>query len=89
MSSPIPMFARSTIGGKKTEKIEARVSDELKEAIRRRWMDDGFSSESEWLEHLASIACFGFEHVRMLQEARLRRVGCLSDISQPTVQVQP
>lgn len=76
-----PMFARATIGGKKTDKIEARVSDELKEAVRRQWMDGGFSSESEWLERLAAVACFGFEHVRMVEEQRLRRVCFVSDMS--------
>lgn len=83
MRNQTPNFARATIGGKKTEKIEARVSDELKEAFRRRWMDDGFSSASEWLEHVIAIACFGFEHVRMVQEQRLRRVSFVSDIEQP------
>lgn len=83
MGDPLPMFARSTIGGKKTEKLEARVSDELKEAVRRRWTDDGFGSESEWLEHLVAVACFGFEHVRMVHEQRLRRVGYLSDSLAP------
>ncbi|WP_284335416.1 hypothetical protein [Comamonas sp. NoAH] len=83
MTDQKTMFARATIGGKKTEKLEARVSDELKEAVRRRWKDDGFGSESEWLEHVIAIACFGFEHVRMVQEQRLRRVSFVSDIVQP------
>lgn len=74
-----PMFARSIIGGKKNSKLEARVSDDLKEAVRRKWHDAGFESESEWLEMLAAVACFGTEHVRMVQEQRLRRVSSLSD----------
>ena len=74
-----PMFARSVIGGKKNSKLEARVSDDLKEAVRRKWNDSGFESESEWLEMLAAVACFGHEHVRMVQEQRLRRVSSLSD----------
>ena len=76
-----PMFARAVIGGKKTAKLEARVSDDLKEAVRRKWHDGGFESESEWLEMLAAVACFGTEHVRMVQEQRLRRVSLLSDVS--------
>lgn len=75
-----PVFARAIIGGKKTEKLEARCSDELKEAVRRKWHDDGFSSESEWLEMLAAVAVFGVDHIRTVQEERLLRVGFLSDI---------
>lgn len=77
-----PLFARAVIGGKKTSKLEARVSDDLKEAVRRKWHDAGFDSESEWLEMLAAVACFGADHVRMLQEQRLRRVIHLSDVAQ-------
>lgn len=79
----VPMFARSILGGKKTAKVEARISDHLKEAIRRRWVDLGFSSESEYLEYLATVDCFGKGHVRMVHEQRLSMVGGLSD-SSPT-----
>lgn len=81
-NDPLPLFARSVIGGKKNSKLEARVSDDLKEAVRRKWHDAGFESESEWLEMLAAVACFGAEHVRMVQEQRLARVGVLSDAFQ-------
>lgn len=74
-----PLFARAVIGGKKNSKLEARVSDDLKEAVRRKWVDDGFESESEWVEMVAAVACFGADHVRMVQEQRLRRVSSLSD----------
>ncbi len=76
------MFARSILGGKKSSKLESRVSDELKEAVRRRWMDMRFSSESEYLEYLATVDCFGKSHVRMVMEARLGMVGVLSDTAQ-------
>lgn len=81
-NSQPPMFAKAIIGGKKNSKLEARVSDDLKEAVRRKWNDAGFESESEWLEMLAAVACFGAEHVRMVQEQRLRRVSSLSDVIQ-------
>lgn len=74
-----PAASRSIVGGKKTAKAELRVSDELKEAMRRKWMDAGFGSESEYLETLVTIDVFGFEHVRMLQEKRLRSVCGVSD----------
>lgn len=78
----MPMFARSILGGKKSSKLEARVSDELKERVRRRWMDLGFGSESEYLETLATVDCVGKEHVRMVQDRRLGMVGSLSDSAQ-------
>ena len=78
----VPMFARSILGGKKTSKLEARVSDDLKESVRRRWVDLQFSSESEYLEYLASVDCFGKSHVRMVLEKRLGMVSSLSDVAQ-------
>lgn len=77
----LPMFARSILGGKKTSKLEARVSDELKEGVRRRWVDLQFSSESEYLEYLASVDCFGKGHVRSLLERRIELVSGLSDVA--------
>lgn len=78
----LPMFSRSILGGKKSSKLEARVSDELKEGVRRRWVDLQFSSESEYLEYLATVDCFGKGHVRMVQERRLGLVSSLSDSAQ-------
>ncbi|WP_159053733.1 hypothetical protein [Variovorax sp. PMC12] len=82
MTDDIPMFARSVLGGKKTAKLEARVSDDLKETVRRRWVDLGFESESQYLEYLATVDCYGVEHVRMVHERRLSMVRTLSATSQ-------
>jgi hypothetical protein len=76
-----PMFSRSLLGGKKTCKIEARVSDEVKEAIRRRWVDLGYGSESEYIETLATVDCYGVDHVRMIQDRRLSMVCSVSAIA--------
>lgn len=78
--NPNPVFARSIIGGKKTAKLEARVSEDLKEELRRKWHDEGFSSESECLEMLVAVYLRGIDHIRSVQEERLTRVGRLSDI---------
>ena len=80
----LPLFSRSILGGKKSSKLEARVSDELKEIVRRRWTDMHFSGESEYLEYLATVDCFGKGHVRSVQEQRLGMVSTLSD-SQPPI----
>lgn len=75
-----PMMARALIGGKKTEKLEARVSDEVKEAVRRRWTDLGYRSESEYLEEMVVIDIFGVEHLRSVLEQRFSRFSHSSDI---------
>jgi len=79
------MFSRSIVGGKKTAKMEARVSDELKEAVRRKWMDAGFNSESEYLETLVSCDVFGLKHVRMVMEKRIASVCGVSGIGRASV----
>ncbi|MNS45100.1 hypothetical protein D3C72_775600 [compost metagenome] len=79
--TPIP-FSRSLIGGKKTEKMEFRLSDELKELARRKWNDDGFPSESEYLEFIVAVDVCGVEHVRSLIQQRYGRVFSLSDSRQ-------
>lgn len=76
----VPAPSRGIFGGKKTAKFEFRASDELKEAARRKWMDAGFQSESEYLETLVTIDVFGVEHMRMLLERRLRAVCPVSDM---------
>lgn len=75
----LPLFSRSIMGGKKNSKLEARITDELKESVRRRWSDRGFSSESEYLEMLVMVDVFGREHVSMMHTQRLRMVCGLSD----------
>ena len=77
--------SRAIIGSKKIEKIEARVSYELKEALRRRWVDAGFSSESEYLEMLVSVNLFGADHVHSVMARRLDAVGHLSDAGRKAV----
>ena len=79
---PFIPFSRSIIGGKKTEKFEGRVSYDLKELARRKWMDDGFQSESEYLEFVVAVDVCGVEHVRSLIQQRYGRVFSLSDSSQ-------
>ena len=75
----IPMFARAILGGKKVAKMEARVSDDLKEAAVPRLRELGFTTESQYLEFLVSVDCYGLEHVRMVHNAKFERVRTLSD----------
>ncbi|MET3514328.1 hypothetical protein ABIC63_002100 [Pseudacidovorax sp. 1753] len=81
----VPVFARAILGGKKTCKVEARVSDEVKEAVRRRALDLGFSSESEYLETLVTVDCFGKKHVQMVRDRQIAMVCALAD-TEPTAE---
>ena len=76
-------LSRAIIGGKKIERMEVRVSYELKEAARRRWVDAGYSSEAEYLETLVSVDVFGVDHVRSVMLQRLNSVGDLSGKGRP------
>ena len=80
------LFARGLWGGKKTAKVDARVNDELKEAIRRRWNDLRLNSESEYIEMLAAVDCWGLEHVRSMRDHALVQVGRLTDTAPTGVQ---
>lgn len=75
--------SRAIIGGKKIDRMETRVSYELKEAARRRWVDAGYSSESEYLETLISVDVFGVDHVRSVMLQRLNAVSNVSDKGRP------
>lgn len=76
-------LSRALIGGKKIERMEARVSYELKEAARRRWVDAGYSSEAEYLETLVSVDVFGVDHVRSVMLQRLDAVGTVAGKGRP------
>lgn len=76
-------LSRAIIGGKKIERMEVRVSYELKEAARRRWVDAGYSSEAEYLETLVSVDVFGVDHVRSVMLQRLNAVRDLSGKGRP------
>lgn len=76
-------LSRAIIGGKKIERMEARVSYELKEAARRRWVDAGYSSEAEYLETLVSVDVFGVDHVRSVMLQRLDAVGAVAGKGRP------
>ena len=75
-------FSRSCIGGKKNSKVEARVTDELKQELTALWHAEGFNSESEFLELLIAIRVRGREHVLSMQVAQIDRVMGLSATSQ-------
>lgn len=63
------MFSRSTMGGKKTAKVEARVSEDLKDRLTQKWRESGYTSESEFIERLLSLVVYGVEEVAARQQS--------------------
>jgi hypothetical protein len=80
-TSDTPMFARSFGGQKRSSKIEARVTDELKFALQKR-CHELIMTESDYLDCLVTLAIFGVEHVRNIEQKRLEMVSGLSGIVQ-------
>ncbi len=74
---PIPLFARSSLGGKRSAKCESRITDELKFALDRRAHDLGMTV-SDYIERLLSVNLFGEAHVLSVEAARTRGVIGLS-----------
>jgi hypothetical protein len=70
MSEPV-LFARSAMGGKRTARIEARVTDETKFALAQRCHQIGMT-ESDFITNLVELSLFGYEHVASVQQDRLR-----------------
>lgn len=63
------LFSRSTMGGKKTSKVEARVSEDLKFQLSRIWREAGYASESEFVEKVLSHVVYGPKAVEERQRA--------------------
>lgn len=87
MTDDIPMFARSAMGGKRSARIEARVTDETKLALAQRCHQIGIT-ESDFIAQLVELSLYGYEHVASGQQDRLRMV-CGSAGLVPTNGGQP
>jgi len=77
MPHDLPAFARSTMGPKRTSKIEARVADDTKFALARRVHELGMT-ESDFLDKLVCCTLFGVDHVVSIEQERIRQVMGLS-----------
>lgn len=80
------IFARSLMGGKRSARVESRVTDETKFALARRCHELGMT-ESDYVANLVEVSLFGFDHVASVQASRLRGV-CGSSGLVPT-EAQP
>lgn len=70
-------FARSMRGAKRTAKVEARVTDDLKFDLQRRCHELAMS-ESDYIDRLVAISLYGIEHVRSVELSRIQQVCGLS-----------
>ena len=72
-------FARSVLGGKRTDRIEARVTDEMKIDLKRRCNQLGMT-ESDYIERLVAVSLYGIEHVQMIERQRTEQVCGMSGL---------
>lgn len=80
MIRPItPNFARSMNGSKRTNRVEARVADELKFDLQRKCHELSMS-ESDYIDRLLSVSLYGVEHVTSMELARIHAVCGLSGL---------
>lgn len=68
-----PSFARSHTGAKRTSKVEARVTDELKFDLQRLCHELGMT-ESDFVDRLLNVRLYGIDHVRSVEQRRLEMV---------------
>jgi hypothetical protein len=79
-----PAFARSLTGSKRTNRVEARVADELKFDLQKKCHELAMS-ESDYIDRLLSVALYGFEHVRSMELHRIQAVCGLSGLDRQSV----
>ena len=80
-----PAFARSLTGSKRTNRVEARISDEMKFDLQRRCHELSMT-ESDYIDRLLSISLYGFEHVRSMELRRIQEVCGLSGLDRQSVE---
>ena len=74
-----PTFARSMTGSKRTNRVEARVADELKFDLQKKCHELAMS-ESDYIDRLLNVSLYGFEHVRSMEMQRIQAVCGLSGL---------
>lgn len=63
--------ARPSPFGKRTAKVQTKVSEETKLLLAVRWRDLGYTTEAAYVAELLECAAHGVEEVLKLQENRL------------------
>jgi hypothetical protein len=81
-----PLFSRSSIGGKRSADVKARVADELKTDLQRRCHELGVT-ESDYIERLICVSLYGIDAV--IDKERERTKGMLGKLSELWHKVGP
>lgn len=76
-----PNFARSSLGGKRNSKVEARVTDDMKADLEQRCHALGMST-SDYIERLLAVSLYGIDHVLTVERERTAKVCGLSGLDQ-------
>jgi hypothetical protein len=71
----LPRSTRPSQFGKRTEEARTKIAPQTKEALRVKWRDLGYSSESDYLADAIEIAVHGLDSVLRVHEARLKRIA--------------
>ena len=71
------MMARATLGGKRTNKCEAKITDEMKFALECRAHELGMTI-SDYIERLLAVNLYGIDHVLNVERERTAKVIGLS-----------
>lgn len=72
-----PIFSRSPMPGKRSAKVEARVTDDLKSDLQRKCHELGIS-ESDYIDRLLCVSLYGLDHV--LELDRLKTTGIMGKL---------
>ena len=74
MTTNLPLFSRTPIGGKRSSDVKARVSDETKFALQKRCAELGIT-ESDYIDRLLLVSLFGFESVVQMEREKTEKVA--------------
>lgn len=73
MDDNTPLFSRSPVRGKRSSDVKARVTDETKEALKRKCNELGIT-ESDYIDRLLCVSLFGMEAVANMERAKSENV---------------
>lgn len=73
MTTDIPFFSRTPMGGKRSSDVKARVSDDTKLALQKRCAELSIT-ESDYIDRLLLVSLFGFETVVQMEREKTEKV---------------
>lgn len=67
------VFSRSTLPGKRSSEVKARVTDELKFDLQQKCHEMGIT-ESDYIDRLLAVSLYGMEHVLAMDAKKTKGV---------------